>query len=120
LSREIRILKIQKFTSEKTDTAGIILKYSTKIGHISDICIHIDLLPALCDVFLAFELLKKSFLFQILSAFLLHSLHRLFIRFDVKRSGETVNCSHLPVIFRKKFFSQTDYSRNIHCTRKNR
>ena len=116
LCREICILQIQELTAEQTDSACVILEHCSNIRYISDVRVHIDLLTALCNILLAFELLQKRFLLQILLTLLLHHFHGLFIRFDIKRPCKTVNDRHLPVVLRKKILSETDHCRYIHCT----
>ena len=120
LSREIISSKIQEFTSEKSDSTGIVFHYITNIANASNVCINIDLTSVQSNVFFAFEFLKK---FQFLSFFLHFGFclnFCLFIRIKSNDSLETVynRCHSTLKSFQIHFYS--DQCRNIHHTCKNR
>ena len=116
LCREIISSEIQEFTSEKSDSAGIVFHYITDIANTSDICVNIDLTAIQSNVFFAFEFLKKFQFFF----FFLHSGFSLcfefFIRLKSHFSPKTIyNSSHSGL----KFFEihlHTNQCRNVHHT----
>ena len=61
--------KIEKFTSEKSDSAGIIFHHIAKVTNTADICIDVDLTAIRRNIFFSFQLLKKLLFF----CFFLHS-----------------------------------------------
>jgi len=65
---EIISSKIEKFTSEKSDSAGIIFHHIAKVTNSADICIDVDLTAIRCNIFFPFNS-SRSFCFSASSCY---------------------------------------------------